>query len=544
MTAASERHLPSVTQELAVADLDLADMDLADLVGGFPRTRTVRFAPDRTRPIPLGDLAARRRSPRTPVSVLRPTPSPLTPVTQLSPTDSPRTPTSLAPGHPLLGEEAIYDARHRDWVFGPQTDLLADHVARYGPRPITSGHGGALLLRIVEESGLAGRGGAQFPVAAKWHTVITAVREDAARHRRAGTTPGDVVLVANGAEGEPASAKDAALLQHRPHLVLDGVVCVAEVIGATRAVVWLHEGAHATRAAVARALAERREAGLDELPITIATGPDRYLTGEANAVVRALDGGPALPWFRPVPVAAGGGIDGMPTLVHNVETLARTALLARTGTHAPMPGVLVSVLGRTPADQPVLTVRELAPERTVADAVLDRYGHWTAPRAVLIGGYGGTWLRWDEAAGLHLGGLDRRRSPGAGVEPRDVTLGAGVLAPLPVDACGVTETAAIATYLADSSARQCGPCLFGTRALADTWTRIARGTARRGDAEHLARISGEVARRGACALPDAAVNLTLSALRVFADDLDDHLAGAGCSHTDVAVLPIPGREVS
>lgn len=210
-------------------------------------------------------------------------------------------------------------------------------------------------------------------MAAKWRTVITAVHELAARAAR--RPPGDIVVVANGAEGEPASAKDAALLQHRPHVARPTAwVCVAEVIGATRAVVWLHDSAYATRAAVARALAERRDAGLAELPITIATGPDRYLTGEANSVVRALDGGPTLPWFRAIPVAAGGGIGGMPTLVHNVETLARTALLARTGTHAPMPGVLVTVLGRTPADQQVLTVRELAPERTVADAVLTATG--------------------------------------------------------------------------------------------------------------------------------------------------------------------------
>lgn len=40
------------------------------------------------------------------------------------------------------------------------------------------------------------------------------------------------------------------------------------------------------------------------------------------------------------------------------------------------------------------------------------------------------------------------------------------------------------------------------------------------------------------------MNLTLSALRVFADDIDDHLAGAGCSHTNIAVMPIPGREVA
>lgn len=436
------------------------------------------------------------------------------------------------PAYTLLDDEAIYSTPDRIWAFGPNADLLDHHVARYGPRPMTSGHGGELLLRTVEAIGLNGRGGAQFPVAAKWKTVLAAFHAG----------KGAPIVVANGAEGETVSAKDMALLQHRPHLVLDGLVCVAELMRAERAIIWLHEGADQTYAAVAQALTERHAAGLTEVPISIATGPDRYLSGEANAVVQALDGGPAVPWFRAVPSAAGGGIGGRPTLVHNVETLARTALLARVGTHAPQPGVLVSVLGRTPADLQVITVREVDPSRTLGEVVLDRFGHWSPPRAILVGGYGGTWLSWPEASTLYVGQLDRRRRPGAGVEPADVTLGAGVLAPLPIDACGVAETAAIADFLANSSARQCGPCLFGTRALADAWLRIARGEGRRADREHLARLTGEVSRRGACALPDASVNLTLSALRVFADDIESHLAGVGCGYeTARPVFPLPGR---
>ncbi|MBL8931690.1 MAG: hypothetical protein JNL54_16335 [Kineosporiaceae bacterium] len=467
--------------------------------------RPLRLAPDVTRALPLG------------------VPDGDQPATQ-------------GPDRHLLGAEVYYRAAQRDVLHGPTTEGLGVHLARVGPMPSALGGAGGQLLQIVDEVGLTGRGGAHFPVAAKWRSTITAVQERHVRRRirggRGESAPGEVLVVANGAEGEPASAKDAALLQHRPHLVLDGLVAVAEVVGADAGVVWLHESADQTRQAVARALAERRAARHDSVPISLATGPDRYLTGEANAVVQALDGGPAVPWFRTVPAAQGGGVDGQPTLVHNVETLARTALLARTGVpteaSGPAGGVLTSVLGRLTSGQAVITVRELPPQCTVADAVLDRYGHEVAPRAVLIGGYGGTWLSWEEAADLTLGRLDRRRAPGAGLLPGEVTLGAGVLAALPADACGVAETASVATYLADSSARQCGPCLFGTRALAELWTRIAQGRARRGDEQELARISAQLVRRGACALPDAAVNLTLSAARVFADDVRGHLAGAGC----------------
>ena len=81
--------------------------------------------------------------------------------------------------------------------------------------------------RLLEESGLAGHGGGHFPVARKWRTVL----------RRGGGG----IVVANGAESEPASAKDRALLATVPHLVLDGLACAAEVVGAADAVIWMHD---------------------------------------------------------------------------------------------------------------------------------------------------------------------------------------------------------------------------------------------------------------------------------------------------------------
>ena len=51
-------------------------------------------------------------------------------------------------------------------------------------------------------------------------------------------------MVANGTEGEPASAKDKVLLARSPHLVLDGAVLAAEMVGASEAVIVVH---HAVR---------------------------------------------------------------------------------------------------------------------------------------------------------------------------------------------------------------------------------------------------------------------------------------------------------
>lgn len=98
---------------------------------------------------------------------------------------------------------------------------FSTHEQRYGP----VAHGDpAQLLRTLAESGLTGRGGAAFPTYRKLVSVAEA-------GRRTGRTP---VVVANGAEGEPASAKDKTLLRLSPHLVLDGLQLVAELVGAGR----------------------------------------------------------------------------------------------------------------------------------------------------------------------------------------------------------------------------------------------------------------------------------------------------------------------
>jgi NADH:ubiquinone oxidoreductase subunit F (NADH-binding) len=395
------------------------------------------------------------------------------------------------------------------------TQRLGAHLAAFGPRPI--GIGSQDLIGVIDAVGLTGRGGGHFPTARKWR----AIRDGAAR---TGLTP---IVVANAAEGEPASAKDAVLLAHRPHLVLDGLVCAAEAVGATELVVWTHGESHNITRVLVHALHERRAAGFQEPPIRVVSGPGRYLSGESSAVVRALSGGPALPQFQLEP-SASRGVRGRPTLVQNIETLARAALVARTGDGGYRGTSLLTVVVRGRR-----TVVEVEPTSTVRDAVLR--GGWTPgaePQAVLFGGYGGSWLRWDEAADLAV------HEPT--VRATGASLGAGVLAVLPAGACGLAEASRIAGYLARSSARQCGPCLFGLPAVAGVLDDLVRGRARRSDLRRLQRWAAEIRGRGACNHPDGAVRMTLSALRVFAEDVEVHRRGRQCAGaTGPAQFPVP-----
>lgn len=404
------------------------------------------------------------------------------------------------PAPQLLGG-AVY---HLGPGAGTMTDLepesLAVHRARFGPRPNASGTDGDALLTTLEAIGLTGRGGAHFPVATKWRAV-----------RAAGAEHGSVV-VANGAESEPLSAKDAALLELRPHLVLDGLVCAAEALYAQDVVVWLHEGAHAARAALTRAIAERAAAHLPEPPLRVVLGPGRYLSGESSAIVRALSGGPALPAFRR---EAGqiARINGRAALVQNVETLARVAVAAYDG--ADTATTLLTVTG--PSHRAVLEVATSTRLREPITAVVGA----TQVQAVLVGGYGGSWAPWAQVSELP--------ATDSALRPHGLSLGAGVLLALPAGSCGLHLTAEITTYLAESSARQCGPCLFGLRAVADLTAELAARRVRRRDTARLRRFLTEISGRGGCHHPDGAVRMVASAMATFAEDVSAHLHGR-CLH--------------
>ena len=118
-------------------------------------------------------------------------------------------------------------------------------------------------------------------------------------------------------------------------------------------------------------------------------------------------------------------------------------------------------------------------------------------------------------------------------------LGAGILAMLPAEACGLCETARVARYLAEQSAGQCGPCVHGLAAIAGSLEQLVRGDGRTADLTLLHRRLVQIVDRGACRHPDGAAALVSSALRVFAGEVDRHLRRRPCSGHGRPVLPIP-----
>ncbi len=399
------------------------------------------------------------------------------------------------------------------------------HAARHGPLVYRDRPG--TLIRDIEGAGLTGRGGAAFPV----HRKLQAVLDAAGKRRRA------PVVIANGAESEPASDKDATLLWLSPHLVLDGLQLAAEAVGADTAILYVHANrAHDVGGRLVEAIAARQAAGADRVPVQLATAPARFLSGQETALVNHLSGGPVTPTFTP-PRITERGLNNVPTLVQNVETLAHLALIARKGPHwfravgtDAEPGSMLATIRRADG-------RPRISEVPLGMPLKDLTGDLRQDGAVLIGGYHGTWLTGAQALKLTL---DNRSL--AQVQAR---VGAGIVIALPTDRCGLVETARAVRYLALESAGQCGPCLNGLPRIAAALAEIAGGGAGRHRARPQAvadveRWAGLVSGRGACHHPDGTVRFVRSALRTFAAEVDRHKRGR-CSATDTRpFLPVPG----
>jgi NADH:ubiquinone oxidoreductase subunit F (NADH-binding) len=390
----------------------------------------------------------------------------------------------------------------RSRLLNPGGPDLADHRAWYGPLPTVD------VLLMARRAELRGRGGASFPVATKLGSVMAAALGSGRRP----------VVVANGAEGEPAAAKDAFLLRRSPHLVLDGLQLVSEALGADEVVL-------ATAPALLPALVEHLAERGGSPSVRLHAVPDRFLAGEESALIASIDDGASLPRAKFPPIRE-RGVKGRPTLVQNVETLARLAMLARGDTTA---AVRTLVTRREEfSGIPRVDVTDVPLDSRLADVLRVDGG----AGAVLVGGYHGTWLTPDAAREVTL---ERESLATVGA-----ALGAGVLAALPADRCGLRETARVVGYLAAESAGQCGPCLNGLPRIAGALDVLARpGPAPAHLLDHLRRWCGALPNRGACRHPDGSVRLVTSALQVFDAELAVHEIGECTAADQRPFLPVP-----
>lgn len=388
--------------------------------------------------------------------------------------------------------------------------------------------GAEAVLAVLEASGLRGRGGAGFPTATKWRSVVD---------QRSAELPATVVV--NAAEGEPGSFKDRALIRADPYRVLEGALIAALTIGADEVVVATKARFTTEVARLRSAAAEMSAAGWTHgVSIDVVEGPEEYLFGEETALLEVVEGRLpfpriAPPWRRGLDEdsddsagAAGTemaavGSASPPALVNNVETLAHVALIVAHG-----PGWFREV-GTT--DSPGSIVCTVTGHLRTCGVIEVPMG---TPLRQLIATAGGGPVTGEITA--VMSGVSNRLLPASQLDTA-LTYEAMDAAGSGLGACGfivfdasvdpVAVAHGVSRFLAVESCGQCTPCKQDGRAVADSLDRLRRGGSGGADLvaieDHLRTI--EVGAR--CFLATQHQRVVASALALFPEAFVAHAEG-------------------
>lgn len=307
------------------------------------------------------------------------------------------------------------------------------------------------IIEEVKRSGIRGRGGAAFPMGAKWEAVAAA-----------GSVP---ILVCNADEAEPGTFKDRGLMEGDPFALVEAMTIAGYAIGAERGYLYIRGEYPRAARHVSKALATATAAGLlganllgsgFSFNIDIRMGGGAYICGEETALFNSIEGFRGEPRQKP-PYPTEAGLFGLPTAVSNVETLVNLPLIvleggatyAKRGTPESTGFKLYCLSG----DVVRPGVYEVEFGATLGELVELAGGPTEDIAAVLLGGVSGSFVGPD-LLDLPLTFEDTRAA--------GLSLGTGVVMPFGVSTDFDDLTKRIAGFFRDESCGQCVPCRVGT----------------------------------------------------------------------------------
>lgn len=370
------------------------------------------------------------------------------------------------------------------------------------------------IVAVFKESGLRGMGGAGFPTGMKWELVRAA--------------PGaPKYVICNADESEPGTFKDRALLEHAPHLVLEGILIAARLVGAAEAIVYLRHEYEASREALARELERARSAGAlaDSPPVRLFVSAGGYICGEETALLEALEGKRAEPRNKP-PFPGTHGLFGRPTLINNVESFALVpAILERgaawyrsIGVNGGVGPKLLALSGdvRRPGVYEV-------PLGTPIDAFIEECGGGVSCgrslKAIMPGGPSSGFLPPSLAGTpLEFRALSQLGS----------MLGSGAVIALDETRCMLDCALNVVRFFRNESCGKCVPCRAGSQQLVEILTRWQVGKGSREEVELVGELSQAMADASICGLGQIAPMPIVSALKYWPDEILAHALEGRC----------------
>ena len=401
---------------------------------------------------------------------------------------------------------------------------IDDYLARGGYqslRKVLSQMSPVEVIEEIRKAGLRGRGGAGFPTGRKWDLCRNA--------------PGSPkYMICNADEGDPGAFMDRSILEADPHAVLEGMAIAAYAIGASQGYVYCRAEKALAIERIKIALKQMKEHGLAgdnilgsgfSLQVEIREGAGAFVCGEETALMMSIEGLRGMPRPRP-PFPAQSGLDGKPTIINNVKTLATVPIIiergadwyAGIGTEKSKGTAVFALTGK------------------IANSGLVEVPMGT-PLSKIIFDIGGGIPRGKRFKAVQTGGPSGGCIPARFMDsPADYEsltklgsiMGSGGMVVMDESTCMVDIARFFLDFVQNESCGKCAPCRLGTRQMLEILTRITEGKGREEDIDTLLTIARTVKECSLCGLGQTSPNPVLTTINYFRDEYDAHIKEKKC----------------
>jgi len=377
------------------------------------------------------------------------------------------------------------------------------------------------VIDEVTKSGLRGRGGAGFPTGRKWQFCRNA--------------PGkEKYVICNADEGDPGAFMDRSILEADPHAVIEGLTIAGYAMGATEGYIYVREEYPLAVKRFRIALEQAQERGFlgnnllgsgFDFVVNIKEGAGAFVCGEETALIASIESRRGMPRPRP-PFPAQSGLDGKPTIINNVKTLASVPVVIDRGADwftslgtEQSKGTAVFALTGKIANSGLVEVPMGTPLSTIVFDIGGGIPRGKQFKAVQTGG--------------PSGGCIPARFLDTPVDYESLTklgsiMGSGGMVVLDESTCMVEIARYFVSFTQDESCGKCTPCRLGTRQMLEILTRITQGKGRDEDIDTLRTIATTVKESSLCGLGQTCPNPVLSTLNYFQEEYEAHIKEKNC----------------
>jgi len=394
------------------------------------------------------------------------------------------------------------------------------------------------ICESIIKSGLRGRGGGGFPTGLKWK--LTLKEENVKKY-----------IICNGDEGDPGAFMDRSVMEGNPHSVIEGMIIAARAIKADEGVVYVRAEYPLAVRRIRKAVKDAEKLGMlgehvlgsdFNFKIDVMEGAGAFVCGEETALIASVEGLRGMPSPKP-PFPAQKGLNGKPTVINNVETLASVPVILRMGPDSyrnigteKSPGTKTFALTGHVINTGLIevpfgvTLREIV--FSIGGGVTDDNGNLTDEgfKAVQIGGPSGGCLTKDH---LDLP-LDFDSLKGIGA-----MVGSGGLVVMNQHTCMVQMARFFMQFTQNESCGKCVLCREGTKQMLALLDDIIEGNADDNTLVLLESLARAVQKGSLCGLGKTAPNPVLAMLKHFKDEYTAHVRDKKCPAKKCKSLAYP-----